>query len=190
VGSERIPCSGLLIMGVLWVMEEDLTAAEARAEDIFGPLEFRSGNVPFGSFTSYYDEEMGRGIQRCLWAFKRPFKRGALVEAKLASNRVERDLARSGRRTVNLDPGLLTPESVVLATTKPYYHRIYIGKGVYGELTLFYRNGRFEVLPWTYPDYREEWAMDFLLKVRGAMLEERRGKAEAGIGNAESTAGR
>jgi hypothetical protein len=85
-------------------------------------------------------------------------------------------MSGSGNRPVNLDPGLLTLEALNLATTKPHYHRLYLSKGVFGELTLIYRQGGFEPLPWTYPDYREKWATVFFEKVRKEMLEEMRGK--------------
>jgi hypothetical protein len=178
LGSEKIPVPGRLIIGVLWNRDEDLETAEDRIEDIFGPVGSRSEKIPFGQYSSYYEKEMGKDIQRCLWSLNLPFQRGALVEAKLATNRIERSIAGSGNRTVNLDPGLLTLEGLSLATTKTYYHRLYLGKGVFGELTLIYRQGGFEPLPWSYPDYRDRWAVEFLEKVRGEMLEEWRRKIE------------
>jgi len=41
----------------------------------------------------------------------------------------------------------------VLATTKNYAHRIYLGGGIYAEVTLRYQGGTFRPWPWTYPDY-------------------------------------
>jgi len=41
----------------------------------------------------------------------------------------------------------------VLATTKNHAHRIYLTDGIYGEVTLHYRDGAFRGFPWTYPDY-------------------------------------
>jgi hypothetical protein len=174
VGNEKVPFPGRLIMGVLWNQDEDLEIAECRIEEIFGPVNLRSERIPFRQFTEYYAGEMGREIHRCLWSFDSFFQRGALVEAKLATNRIERDLARSGKRTVNLDPGLLTLEALNLATTKPFYHRLYLGKGIFGELTLIYRHGGFKPLPWTYPDYREKRAIAFFEMVRKGLLEEKR----------------
>ena len=42
---------------------------------------------------------------------------------------------------------------MVLATTKGYAHRIYLGKGIFADLTLLYENGSYRALRWTYPDY-------------------------------------
>jgi hypothetical protein len=67
---------------------------------------------------------------------------------------------------VNLDPGLLTPENFILATGKNFSHRVYLGNGVFADLTLVYRNGGFHPLPWTYPDYASEEVRSLLRDLR------------------------
>ena len=171
VGIERIPPPGRLIIGVLFGGEGDISTAERLVSLLYGPVFRRSNTVPFRTFSDHYEREMGKEINRCFWAFKPPFPRGALAEAKLGTNRIERRLAREGNRGINLDPGLLTPEALILATTKPHYHRIYLSKGIYGELTLLYQRKEFDVMPWTYPDYREQWARSFFKGVRDELLD-------------------
>jgi hypothetical protein len=172
-------------MGVLWDPKEDLRDAEALTSEIFGRVDHRTEPIPFERYSDYYENEIGKGLLRCFWSFASPIQRGALVEVKLATNRIERATAKSGNRVVNLDPGLLTPEALSLATTKPYYHRIYLSKGIYAELTLVYKKGGFEPLPWTYPDYREDSAREFFGILRAKMLKngkEARGQ-EKGAGS-------
>ena len=65
-----------------------------------------------------------------------------------------------------VNPGYLLSERFVLATGKNFTHRIYIGQGIYADLTLIYQRGAFEKLPWTYPDYADEPVLAFLEKVR------------------------
>ena len=168
--TERIPSPGILVMGVLFNEDRILLEAEKGVSYLFGPISRRSREIPFRKYTDYYEEEMGKEVIRCFWSFGMPFPRGALAEVKLATNRLERILAKEGKRAVNLDPGLLTAESLILATTKPYSHRVYLAKGIYGDLTLTYREGGFEAMPWTYPDYREDWARDFFREVRWDLL--------------------
>ena len=67
---------------------------------------------------------------------------------------------------VNIDPGYLLFERFVLATGKNYSHRIYIGEGIYADLTLIYQQGAYRPLPWTYPDYSEKAMGQFLMLVR------------------------
>ena len=69
--------------------------------------------------------------------------------------------------------GLVSVESLVLATTKHAGHRIAIGSGIYAEVTLLFERGRYAPLPWTYADYRTEEVQSFLLAIRGELLARR-----------------
>ena len=72
-------------------------------------------------------------------------------------------------REAHLDGGKL-----VLATTKNYSHRIYLGDGIYAEVTLIYRNKGYVALPWTYPDYATEDYQQILRQVRALYLSQLR----------------
>ncbi|HPP13008.1 MAG TPA: DUF4416 family protein, partial [bacterium] len=67
---------------------------------------------------------------------------------------------------VNLDPGYLDLARVVLFTTKDFSHRIYMSQGIYAEITLLFHQGKFQPLPWTYPDYQTEQYLKFFSWVR------------------------
>jgi hypothetical protein len=75
-------------------------------------------------------------------------------------------------RPVNLDPGLIEASKLVLATTKNYSHRIYIGNKMYAEVTLIYEKGDWRHFEWTYPDYRQKSYQEFFSKVRNRLLEQ------------------
>jgi hypothetical protein len=70
------------------------------------------------------------------------------------------------KRPFNLDPGYVSLSAVVLASTKPYSHRLYVGNYIYAEVTLIYKNNCFMDLPWTYPDYRTSEYKNFFSKMR------------------------
>ena len=70
------------------------------------------------------------------------------------------------QRRANIDPGLLSIESLVLATSKYSGHRICIAPQLYAELTLLYQKGRYQPFAWTYLDYQSETLQDFLLESR------------------------
>ena len=57
-------------------------------------------------------------------------------------------------------------ENLVLATGKSQAHRIYLGEGVFGDLTLIFRKGTYQPLPWTYPDYASRELIAVLEEVR------------------------
>jgi hypothetical protein len=109
---------------------------------------------------------MGAPLFRRMLSFQEHIRQNGLVDVKLATNGIEREYAVGNKRRVNLDPGYLVHERFVLATGKNYSHRIYLDRGIYADLTLVYRRGAFEALPWTYPDYAHHDLMSFLERVR------------------------
>jgi hypothetical protein len=117
-------------------------------------------------YTDYYEPEMGRGLFRRVIAFKQLIAQDQLADIKLQTNAVEFRYSRKGKRRVNIDPGYLLRERFVLATGKNYSHRIYVGQGIYADLTLIYREGRYRPLDWTYPDYAADELRNFLTAVR------------------------
>ncbi len=124
--------------------------------------------------TTYYTPEMGTDLQRCYIVFKNWICPGKLAHVKLTTNSIEHEFLDEGCRTVNLDPGLLTAHSLILASGKDFSHRIYLRDGIYAEVTLMVKDGRLDALPWTYKDYRLPEVVDFFEEQRRAFLRERR----------------
>jgi len=161
----------LLVCGLIVATKELLARAEETLRMEFGEVEERSQTIDFG-FTHYYEPEMGPGLLRCWLAFSDPVDAGVLAEAKLKTNELEPRFAdEDGNRKVNLDPGLLSAHNLVLATTKDFGHRVYLGRGIFAETTLIYEEGEFRPLDWTYPDYRDPACLDFLARCRDRLLD-------------------
>jgi hypothetical protein len=163
-----------LITGLLFRDFEAQRCALEALEEHFGALDFLTEPEAF-IFTSYYDREMGPGLLRQTVAFLDLLPPDRLADAKLATNLMEQELARSRRRSVNIDPGLLSEERLVLATGKNYTHRIYLRDGVYADLTLIYQKGRYRALPWTYPDYQTPRLLHFFAVLRQKLVFQRHG---------------
>ncbi len=161
----RRPLPAKLVIGLIVHDKLLLEEAAARLVDSFGPLEMASPWYPF-DYTGYYAGEMGAPLFRRMLVFKDLVDQDRLVQIKLETNGLEDKFSARGRRRVNIDPGLLTYERFVLATGKNYTHRIYLGKGIFADLTLVYRKGGYQALDWTYPDYAGEPIKAFLEKVR------------------------
>ena len=172
-----VPQPAKLLASVIYRDEERF----ADARDLFsarvGSVERVSGRFPF-DFTDYYAREMGAPLVRRFVVAADPVARDALASAKKAAERIEAELAVGGRRTVNVDPGLLTEENFILATGKNYSHRVYLRDGVFADLTLVYEKGAYRALPWTYPDYASDAVRAFLAEVRSAYRESRGRGAE------------
>jgi hypothetical protein len=169
-GVAHEPVAAKMVCGIIASSESAMGRAENLLEEAFGTVDRRSEQTAFDQ-TSYYQWEMGRELIRKWVSFADLVPQDAIVEAKLTTNRLEKELARpDGSRTVNLDPGYIVPSRLVLATTKDYAHRIYLGKGIYAEVTLIYRASEFHPLEWTYPDYRGRVALDFFTRARASYL--------------------
>ena len=152
------------ILAVLCGDDRVLDRVVPQLEGLFGPVRSRSLRIRFDY--TYYEKEMGRGLSKILFAFERLIDPGDLADLKVRTNELERTHAVRGRRAVNLDPGILTEGSVVLASAKAKARRIYLSSGIYAELELLHASGGFQPLPWTYPDYRMPETIAFLNALR------------------------
>lgn len=143
--------------------------ARARAESDWGPIALVSADFDF-SETGYYHATMGVGLRKTFFAFARTIDPGTLPRLKHQSNAWEDEYAALGRhdepRPLNLDPGYLTLGKLVLASTKGHIQRIYLSDGIYAEVTLVRRHGRWLHYDWTFPDYRQPDYQAFFTECR------------------------
>jgi hypothetical protein len=164
-----------LIVGIFAADAECLQTAVAAVIGQFGQADLVSDVWPFDK-TNYYKKETGENLLRQFVSIEELIDPGELANIKHTTNRLEQELAaqlkREVPRPVNLDPGIIEPSKLVLATTKNFSHRIYIGNQMYAEVTLMYEKGTWSVQPYTYPDYRQQCYWDFFEKVRKKLLEQ------------------
>jgi hypothetical protein len=142
-------------------------AVEPELEALFGQIDLVSPVWPW-NHTTFYEKELGRGLLRKFVFFKSLIHPQELPAVKLKTTGLERKyLNCEHQRQINLDPGYLNAAKVVLASTKDYSHRLYLGHGIYGEVTLAYSKGAYRPFPYTYPDFRTEEYLTFFEKARG-----------------------
>jgi len=150
----------------------------------FGAIDFEMVPVPF-NFTDYYEEEMGTNLQRKFISFTNLISPSDIADIKVLTNEMEKKIAEDGkcsrvpngevvRRPVNIDPGYLNLSKIVLVSTKNYSHRIYLGKGIYAEITLMYKDKSFRGMDWTYPDYLTKDYLNFFANVRNIYHRQRK----------------
>jgi hypothetical protein len=163
----QIPSPAQLVVSVLSSrLIQIWPEVERELRSGWGELDFVSDPFPFTQ-TRYYDQELGTPIMRRMISFQHLVAQDRLPEIKLATNALEdvwRD--KKGYRQVNLDPGLLCLERLVLGTGKNFTHRIYLGQGIFADLTLIFQKGDWQALPWTFPDYAGEDIQDVLTRMR------------------------
>ncbi|MDY6824950.1 MAG: DUF4416 family protein [Thermodesulfobacteriota bacterium] len=163
------PDPAKLVVGMFTGETDIIETVAEKLVQRFGDIDLVSRWLAF-DFTDYYTEELGRPLYRRVFSFQHLIEQQTLPAVKNATNAIERELTQDGKRRVNIDPGYMLRERFVLATGKNYSHRIYIGDGIYADLTLIYQNRAFQTLPWTYPDYADDNMQAFLQRVRDRYL--------------------
>jgi uncharacterized protein DUF4416 len=154
-----------LFLSAIYSDETKFETCLAKITEKFGSTDFSTRELDFTK-PHYYQEEMGKPIWRRFFAFKTLVDPGELADIKLFTNSLEDEVMVEKMRKVNLDPGLVSLGTFVLATGKPGGVRPYLGKGIYIDLTLIYESSAFKPMTWTYPDFREPDMLDFLKRIR------------------------
>ena len=142
-----------------------LQAVAVLLEKQFGRINSIGKLLPFDR-TTYYESEMGKNLVRRFVTFRELIDRNRLPGIKLWSNEVEQYYAKDHRRTVNLDPGYISAERLVLATGKNFTHRIHLGDGIFSDITLLFYKKSFRPLEWTYPDYADPETICMMNSIR------------------------
>ena len=155
MGTPKTPDKALFFVSTLFSDPDVFVAACAELEKTFGPVLMESPTWPW-DYSEHYSDEMGSALSRRYLFFEAPIGQDEIAAAKLATNELEERFSGEGKRRINLDPGYLTLAKVVLASTKDYSHRLYLGKGIFAELTLMYQQGKFAGTVNTYRDYLDE----------------------------------
>lgn len=137
---------------------------------VFSEIEDISLCYNFDQFTHYYKDEMGEGLQKQIVSFKILKPAELLPEYKLATNEIESRFLSEQGRLINLDPGYVCAAKMILATTKDYDHRLYLNRGIFGDVHLRFRQGHFQPAEWTYPDYRQPQIISFFEQIRQTYL--------------------
>jgi len=176
-----------LFVSVISSSAESINKTLSEIEAHYGILDFVSPLLPF-NYTDYYCAEMGKVLFRRFASFDRLIRQEDLASIKVQTNLLEAERTVEGNRLVNIDPGYLLAERLVLASGKNYGHRIYLRNGIYADLTLIYRDKDYQPLAWTYPDYGEPKVRRWLRALRQKYLLQLR-REEQTTESRESTKG-
>jgi len=154
-----------LLIGVLFSETKLLNSAEAALTEKFGEIDYRSPIFPF-DLTDFYQAEMGENLKRIFYSFAELIDPAEIAEIKHLTNQIEAELCPAGQRKINLDPGYLDYFKLVLASFKFGGEKVYLGRGVYADITLWYEKGKFKPFIWGFPDFKTGCYNETLLKIR------------------------
>ena len=167
-----------LIASLIYRDADALKRAEERLKRIYGRLEVPEKTLQF-DYTDYYFPEFGKPLWRKMICFRKMMNVDNIFKVKLVTNALEDRLRERGKRTVNIDPGYLTDAKLVLLTTKDYIHRIHIGKCIFAESTLYFKEGSFRAWPWSYRDYATDEMVEYFNAVRDIYLKDTAGRSRS-----------
>lgn len=169
MGTRKKERPAKLIAGFIFNQDAIFLKAKKGLQRKFGSIDLESPTLPF-LHTDYYSKEMGTGLKRKFLSFNNLILPSRLAAIKIFTNDLENALSHNLKRQINIDPGYLETSKLVLATTKNYNHRIYINRGIYAEVTLFFQNHTFKPWDWTYPDYRTPAYIEVFNNIRQIYL--------------------
>jgi hypothetical protein len=161
-----------LVCGIISSEDIYFQKVEEELKANHGPVDLKSQCFPF-DLTSYYESQMGKNLRRRFLSFENLVAPERLSAIKLETNALEKRLREeldSNRRVANIDPGILTASSLIMATTKDFSHRIPLAHGVYAHLELLFSKTGVRLLNWTYPDFKQEGYQRFFLEARRIFL--------------------
>ena len=166
-----------LFFGVFGSRTEVLDDVRRRITERYGPLHPQGESATFAfPETRTYAKTMGTALRRRFYVLARRWPQDGLAAVKRAAIDMEDEVReRFGagmgvERPANIDPGLINDCRIILASTKDHAHRIYRGDGIWEEVTLVYREGRYRELPWTYRDFRSPEYHAFFAEFRAELL--------------------
>jgi hypothetical protein len=169
VGELQIPKPVLLIVAVSSRYESALSWSNQNLPAEFGPVLLHSPAFPFRE-TEYYKATMGTELMKQFLAFERFVDPASLPAIKRRTNELEESYRLQSvhpePRPLNLDPGYISEAKLVLASTKDHAHRVYLGDGIFAEVTLHLHQKHWQAWPWTYPDYRRADYQEFFSECR------------------------
>jgi hypothetical protein len=144
-----------------------------RVRQVWGEL--LSISTPFAFAESeYYRPTMGEQLLKQFAVLDRSYDPAMLASDKLLTNRWEEEvklaLPVDEPRPLNIDPGYMTLTKLVLASTKNREHRVYLRDSVYAEVTLGFRDQKWQPMPWTYPDYQRDDFLEYFLEARRVLM--------------------
>ena len=161
----HFPLPVKFICGFIYTTEEIYQNTKRYLEKRFGPTDFESERIDFNS-TEYYYPEMGKPLSRRFLSFKKLRKPDQFVTIKLDCIKLEKKFALNLQRKINIDPGYINEAKLILTTTKDFAHRIYLGKGIYAEVTLTFIKDHFSETATTFPDYRTQKYKEIFFNIR------------------------
>ncbi len=152
-----------LFMAVMYASDELFDSAKADLVAKYGDVRAESNAYNF-DFTGYYDDEMGSGLKKKLLVFEKEVSKQDLESVKFFITEVEEKYSDLGNRSVNIDPGYISSDELVLATWKGKSFKEKISDKIWVHKVLEFEGDKVKEFFHTFADYKLKENQDFLVK--------------------------
>ncbi len=159
-----IPAKAKFFVSIIYSSDDILSDLEKRLIKKFGIIDYRTRSFPYVSGEFFRDK--GPAQHRVFLSFVKLMKRERIVSVKKYTTGLEQRFMKQERQGAKIDPGYLTLSNVFIATGRDYFHRAYIGKGVYLENEYRYVGKRYQPWEWTPPDLHKPENVFFFHEIR------------------------
>lgn len=154
----------LLIIAIMYSNKGIYNKVKASLIEKFENIKKESQEYNFDQFTSYYEKEMGKNLVKRFLLFDYNLEKKDLIKIKKQTTEIEKEFSINNKRTINLDPGYLNENGLVLASFKKgTNYKENLGEGVYAHKVLEFKDGKVIMFWHTFPDYRVKENQDFFL---------------------------
>lgn len=154
--------SGKLFFAVMFSDKDFYKKAINDLTKKFGDAEKETFEYNFDKFTDYYEKEMGRNLIKKIIIFKKKIYEKDLIGIKKFIAKIEKKYSVNNKRKINIDPGYIDKNKVVLASSKKKGFKKDFGKGVYAHEILRFENGKAISFWHTFGDYKQGKIKKFL----------------------------
>ena len=130
----------------------------------FGGMEKESFEYNFDKFTSYYEKEMGKNLIKKIIIFKKEITEKDLIEIKKFIAEIEKKYSVKNKRKINIDPGYISKDKVVLASFKKKDFKKELGGWIYAHEVLRFEKNKIITFFHTFPDFKNNKIQEFFFK--------------------------
>jgi hypothetical protein len=153
-----------LIIAIMYSDKELYEKVKSILIEKFNKIVKESQEYNFDKFTSYYEKEMGKNLVKRFLIFDNKINKQDLIKIKKQTTEIEKEFAIDENRTINLDPGYVNDNELVLASFKKgTNYKEDLGQGVYAHKVLEFKENKPIIFWHTFPDYRVKENQEFFI---------------------------
>ena len=153
-----------LLFAIMYSNKDELNNSIYILEKEFGPIKDHGKEYDF-NFTNYYEKEFGTNLKKTIFIFQKTIEKQDLIQIREKTGKIEQQLSKNNKRTINIDPGYISKTELVLATKKGKNWKEKLGNEIYVHKILEFKNNEATTFFHTFADYKLKQNIEFFKKI-------------------------